>query len=192
MLYVLVTRTLNSFISITFECINPFSKHNLCETHKTIFYIPCQRIYPVLVVRHIIIVISMLPFPPLLFPFFFFFSSFSDFLYFLFSFLMACNFFRFFFSIILIRFLCPRFLNYFICFESTCFVWFFDFLIACHPFQKKRKFRRRERTMPCGHGAVQSAEVGVMQIWFSFHIKNGGSLIRWLSFFRLTDDLLTW
>lgn len=57
---------------------------------------------------------------------------------------------------------------------------------------KKRKFRRRERTMPGGHGAVQSAEVGVMQIWFSFNIKNGGFLIRWLSFFRLTDALLTW
>lgn len=105
---------------------------------------------------------------------------------------MACDFFRFFFSIILIRFLCPRFLHYFICFETTCFVWFFDFLIACHSFPKKRKFRRRERTMPGGHGAVQSAEVGVMQIWFSFNIKNGGFLIRWLSFFRLTDALLTW
>lgn len=57
--------------------------------------------------------------------------------------------------------------------------------------KKKRKFRRRERTMPGGHGAVQSAEVGVMQIWFSFNIKNGGFLIRWLSFFRLTDALLT-
>lgn len=122
----------------------------------------------------------------------FFFPSFSDFLYFLFSFFMACDFFRFFFSIILIRFLCPRFLHYFICFETTCFVWFFDFLIACHSFPKKRKFRRRERTMPGGHGAVQSAEVGVMQIWFSFNIKNGGFLIRWLSFFRLTDALLTW
>lgn len=75
---------------------------------------------------------------------------------------------------------------------AFCVLVSFDFLIACHSFPKKRKFRRRERTMPGGHGAVQSAEVGVMQIGFSFNIKNGGFLIRWLSFFRLTDALLTW